>query len=256
MSNVFKSSRFGKLFIKHTAEHYKSYLMSLTVLIGVMVLGGGFMLYMINAPIDRGFQTAVFIMILMLAGTIFTSTVFADIADKKQAIASLTLPASHFEKFLVGWIYSFLFFCIVYTVSFYVVILVLVHLKHFPGQPPEMLNVFEYPVCQMYLLYAFLHGIAFYGAIFFEKLNFIKTAFAFFISVAIIILMNKIVLEALLGREVMASPPFGNVRFTDGNKVGEINETSIWQPTMLFLVTVLAIIFWVAAYYRLKEKQV
>jgi hypothetical protein len=256
MSNVFKSSRFGKLFIKHTAEHYKGYLMSLTVLIGVMVLGGGFMLYMINAPIDKGFQTAVFIIILMLAGTIFTSTVFADIADKKKAIASLTLPASHFEKFLVGWIYSFLIFCIVYTVSFYLVILVLVHIKHFPGQTPEILNVFEYPVYQMYLLYAFLHGIAFYGALFFEKLNFIKTAFAFFISVAIIILMNKMVLGVLLGRDVMASPPFGNARFADGNKVADINVTLMWEPMMLSLLTMLAIIFWVAAYYRLKEKQV
>ncbi|MDB5111560.1 MAG: hypothetical protein JWR67_2674 [Mucilaginibacter sp.] len=256
MSNVFKSSRFGKLFIKHTIEHYKGYLMSLTVLIGVMVLGGGFMLYMINAPIDKGFQTAVFIIILMLAGTIFTSTVFADIADKKKAIDSLTLPASHFEKFLVGWVYSFLIFCIVYTVSFYVVILVLVHLKHFPGQAPEIMNVFEYPVYQIYLLYAFLHGISFYGAIFFEKLNFIKTAFIFFIVVAIITLMNKVVLSALLGRDVMTSPPFGDARFKDGNTIADINITAMWEPIILSLLTVLAIIFWIATYYRLKEKQV
>src|ERR1022692_150129 len=104
MNNTFNIRRFRRLFVKHTVEHYKSYLMSLTVLMGVMILGGSFLIYMIEAPIDKGFQSAIFAMILLLAGTIFTSTIFADLGDTKKAVASLTLPASHFEKYLVAWL--------------------------------------------------------------------------------------------------------------------------------------------------------
>ncbi|MDB5024176.1 MAG: hypothetical protein JWP78_1931 [Mucilaginibacter sp.] len=256
MNNTFHLTRFGRLFIKHTVEHYKSYLMSLTVLIGVMVLGGSFMVYMINVPIDKGFQTAIFMMILCLGGTIFTSTVFTDIGDKKKAVSSLTLPASHFEKFLVGWIYSFLIFIVVYTATFYLIVLFAVNLKHFSGQPAEIINVFDNPICWAYLLYAFLHAIAFHGAIFFEKLHFLKTSFAFFIYLAILTLINKVLLDALLGRDVNTGLPFGNIRFVENNKVWDLNITDAWDSFILIFLAVLALIFWVAAYYRLKEKQV
>ena len=39
----------------------------------------------------------------------------------------------------------------------------------------------------MYLVFAFLHAIAFFGAVYFEKLHFIKTAFTFFIIIAVLI---------------------------------------------------------------------
>jgi hypothetical protein len=256
MNNIFSLSRFSKLFIKHTVERYKSYLMSLTVLIGVMILGGSFLVYMIEVPIDRGFQSAVFGMILLLAGTIFTSTIFADFGDKKKAVASLTLPASHFEKYLVAWLYSYLLFIIVYSIGFYLVALFAVNIKHFPGHPTEMINVFERPFIEMFLLYAFLHSVAFLGAIFFEKLHFIKTAFLFFISLAILILFNRVMLGILLGRKIEVTIPFGNLRFIDNNHVTDINITQQQYSYLLVFITVLAVIFWVAAYYRLKEKQV
>ncbi len=42
MNKTFNISRFSRLFYKHTVEHYKSYLMALTALFGVMVLEWGF----------------------------------------------------------------------------------------------------------------------------------------------------------------------------------------------------------------------
>jgi hypothetical protein len=256
MNNIFNLSRFGKLFIKHTVEHYKSYLMSLTVLIGVMILGGSFLVYMIEVPIDKGFQSAIFVMILLLAGTIFTSTIFVNIGDKKKAIASLTLPASHFEKYLVAWLYSYVLFIIIYTICFYLVALFAVNIKHFPGHPIEMINVFEKPLIEMFLLYAFLHSVAFLGAIFFEKLHFIKTVFLFFIFLAILISFNRVLLGILLAREVEVTVPFGNLRFTENNHITDIYITQQQYSYLLIFITALALIFWVAAYYRLKEKQV
>ncbi len=122
MKKTFSLNRFGRLFKKHTKEHYRNYLMSIAVLVGVMILGGSFLVYMADVQLDKNIQTFLFFTIMLLAGTIFTSSVFADLGEKKKAIAWLTLPASHFEKYLVAWIYSFLLFIIVYTLIFYLAI--------------------------------------------------------------------------------------------------------------------------------------
>jgi hypothetical protein len=257
MNKTFNAKRFGRLFIKHSTEHYKSYGMSLFALVGVMLLGGSFLVYMTGARMDINNQWVLFTMILLLAGTIFTSTIFADLGDKKKAIPWLMLPASHFEKFLVAWIYSFVVFIITYTLSFYLVALFVLSIKPLDGSPPEMFNISSNHALQIYMVYAFLHGVAICGAIYFEKLHFIKTAFIFFISLGILILMNKMLLGTMLGRNVEAASPFSNLRFAENGQVHDIMLSSNQQGiNSNYLVMVLAVIFWVAAYFRLKEKQV
>ena len=257
MNKTFNAKRFGRLFIKHSTEHYKSYGMSLVAMIGVMLLGGGFLVYMTGARMDKNDQEIMFMMILLLAGTMFTSTIFADLGDKKKAIPWLLLPASHFEKFLVAWIYSLVVFIILYTLSFYLVALFVLSIKPLEGSPPEMFNISSYQALQIYMVYAFLHGVAICGAIYFDKLHFIKTAFVFFISLGILILMNKMLLGAMLGRKVEAAPPFGYLRFAENGHVNDITLSyNQYGDNTDYLVTGLAVLFWVAAYFRLKEKQV
>ena len=108
----------------------------------------------------------------------------------------------------------------------------------------------------MYLVFAFLHAIAFFGAVYFEKLHFIKTAFTFVIIIAVLIIINKGLLSALLGRTVDASPPFGYLRFGDTGQAVDIKIDSQDSPYLLYLLIILTFILWVAAYFRLKEKQV
>ena len=256
MKKTFSIKRFSRLFKKHTKEHYKNYLMSLTVLVGVMILGGGFLVYMAEVQLDKNLQTFFFFSIMLLTGTIFTSSVFADLGEKKKATVWLTLPASHFEKYLIAWLYSFLFFIIVYLLVFYLALFFALRVQHTHGHPQSMLNVFDWQILQMYLVYAFLHAIVFFGAVYFEKLHFIKTGFAFFIILGFLIIMNKGLLGALLGRAVDASPPLGNVRFTDSNQMVDIKIGNQHSPYILYWLAVLTLIFWVAAYFRLKEKQV
>ena len=60
MNNIFNTKRFGRLFIKQLAEHYKTYLMALSVLVGVMLVGGSFFVYIIPAPLDISTQVILF----------------------------------------------------------------------------------------------------------------------------------------------------------------------------------------------------
>jgi hypothetical protein len=256
MNKTFNINRFWRLFIKHTAEHYRTYLMSIAVLAGVMLLGGGFIIYMVPRPMDAGFQSIVFVFLMLISGTIFTSTVFSDAGDKRKAIPMLTLPASQFEKFLVGWIYSYPVFIVVYTSIFYVVLLGLINMKHWPHYHTEVLNVFQGRIYIIVAVFSMLHAITLFGAILFEKLHFIKTAFCFFISYAVLILANTLFLKALIGRDIMAAIPFGLLNFAERDKYYSVDIDYRFTNWVLLLIMGLALLFWVAAYFRLKEKQV
>jgi hypothetical protein len=255
MSNLFNVKRFGRLFLKHGTEHYKAYLMSLLVLVGVMMLGGCFLVYMIEAPMDTALQTVMFGSIYFLAGTMFTSTIFADFGDQKKAVSSLTLPASNFEKFLVGWLFSLVLFSLVYTATFYLILLILINLQHIPNAPHRIIDVLAGQYVMIFVIFALLHAITIFGAIFFKKLHFIKTAFCFFISVAMATLLNTIFLQLLLGHRIRPAIPFGFVVVIEDN-VAPIEGSNLSGMMIMWMIIIIALIFWVAAYYRLKEKQV
>lgn len=256
MNNIFNINRFWRLFIKHTAEHYRAYLMSAAVLGGVMLLGGAFIIYMIPGPMDAGFQSVVFVSLMLIGGTLFTSTVFADMGDKRRAIPTLTLPASQFEKFLVGWIYSFPIFLVFYTTIFYVVLLGLISMKHWPHHRTEVLSVFQNRVYIMLVVYSVLHAITLYGAVLFDKLHFIKSAFSFFVSYGVLILLNTLFLRAIIGRDIMAAIPYGFLNFQERDKYYSIDVTYASINWVLWILIGVAILFWAIAYLRLKEKQV
>ncbi len=256
MNNTFNTKRFGRLFIKQLAEHYKTYLMALSVLVGVMLVGGSFFVYLIPSPLDIGTQVILFTGLYMLAGTIFTSTIFADVSDRKKAVGYLTLPATHFEKFLVGWLFSFAIFTVVYTVSFYCILMILLNLRHWPHQHIYVLNVFAYPYGSIFLVFMLLHSITICGSLFFEKLHFIKTGFSFFIAVILLSLLNTSLLEALIGRDIYTATPFSGIRFGENGKDYGVSASTVFEPMVAYIIFAVSIVFWVAAYYRLKEKQV
>ena len=256
MNNIFNINRFWRLFIKHTAEHYRAYLMSAAVLGGVMLLGGAFIIYMIPGPLDAGFQSVLFVSLMLIGGTLFTSTVFADMGDKRRALPTLTLPASQFEKFLVGWIYSFPIFLVFYTTIFYVVLLGLISMKHWPHHRTEVLSVFQNRVYIMLVVYSVLHAITLYGAVLFDKLHFIKSAFSFFVSYGVLILLNTLFLRAIIGRDIMAAIPYGFLNFQERDKYYSIDVTYASINWVLWILIGVAILFWAIAYLRLKEKQV
>ena len=114
MSQFFNISRFGRLFSKHTTEHGGGYLLATGVLLGGIGLVLGFVAYLTPGPLVPDMQAVVFSMGLLAAGAFFTSTVFALFGNNRQATAALLLPASHWEKYLVGWLYSLPVFTAVY----------------------------------------------------------------------------------------------------------------------------------------------
>jgi hypothetical protein len=255
MNNYFSIKRFSGLFIKHTVEHYRTYLMSASVLAGVFLLGGSFIFYMIPGPVDAGFQMAIFGVLILIAGPLFTSTIFTDLGDKRRAIPILTLPASPLEKFMVSWIYSYVIFFVVYTGVFYLVLFILMNLKPWPGHQIEILSLFQDKFVLVMILFSLLHAVTLYGAIRFEKLHFIKIGFSFFIFYALLILVNSLFVRFIVDRPIKPVTPFAFLNFQDGvnfYSVGLNAQQSAWA---FIVVPIISLLIWTAAYFRFKEKQ-
>jgi hypothetical protein len=140
--------------------------------------------------------------------------------------------------------------------SFYSVLTLLLHIKKWPGQRTEVLNLFAQPMPLLFLSYAMLHGFSLWGAVFFNKLHFIKTAFIFFITIVLLSIINTSFVEALIGREIRTATPFATISFYEKHRYVWVDVVRQTDPLVIGVFIVVAIIFWAAAYYRLKEKQV
>ncbi|HEV3411172.1 MAG TPA: hypothetical protein VG101_01785 [Puia sp.] len=258
MNEFFSFRRFARLFVKHTAEHYRVYLMSVGVLAGVLILSGVFLFIVVPDAPDTGFQTASFVIVLFVAGGIFASTVFSDYGEKNKAIPALTLPATVFEKFLVGWLYSYPIFLVVYTAVYYLALLALAGMRHLSaGQQFAFFSIDQEDMLVLWVLFTEVHAIALFGAIFFRKLQFVKTGFSFFVSLMVVLLGNSLFLKIITGAKVeKLSIPFGHFNFYKGEgyySIGIGHESSVF---ILWLMLAVAVLGWIATYYRLKEKQV
>jgi len=259
MNNIFNMKRFLMLLSKQSKEHYKTYLMSTAVLCGIIALALGFTASINNGEIPENGQFAFFTNFLIIAGTIFTSMIFSDLGDKKKAMPILTLPVSNLERYLVIWLYSFVFFLIVFLTSFYVIDIVILRIgDSYHLEKNKVMNIFgpdnrNYIV---FLTFLFLNSVSFLGAIYFNKLHFIKTTFLFFIFMIVLTLINQPLIRLILDADVKHPVPFQQVNFVENGKFFNLTTDESGKIIMIVMVLTVTFLLWTAAFYKLKEKQV
>ncbi|RYE32514.1 MAG: hypothetical protein EOP42_09320 [Sphingobacteriaceae bacterium] len=259
MNQTFNLNRFLMLFKKHVIENYKTYLMSVGVLAGILFLWLGLSAYFNDGFLPIGSQMGCFVAGLLLGGCIFTSLIFADLGNKKEAISALTLPASVLEKYLVSWIVSFLIFTVIFTGVFYAVAATVIGLGHnSSGKENVLLNVFsdDQKAYYGFIIYIVLHAVVFLGAIYFEKLHFIKTAFAFFTGAFLLSLINRPILSAMFNQRIIGTSIFSPVNISNGKEAFQIHAPDVKTQTEAIITGVVVLVLWISAYYKLKEKEV
>lgn len=259
MNNTFSFKRFGLLFKKHTAENYRTYLMAVGVLIAMLFLLMGFVVFVDAGHLPPNVQNFLFHWFMLFSGSIFTSMIFAEMGDKKKAIPALTLPASHFEKFLVAWIYSFLIFQVIFVAAFYAIDFIIIFFsKPDDGQKDKIIHVFSKDEIahNAFLLYAIVHGVVLCGAIFFEKLHYIKTSALFFGLVLTLVFMNQYAIHSFTREEDVRTLLFQFVSIREGEMYWrfDIPDSNMIYYNLTGLVVVGFL--WSSAYFRLKEKEV
>ncbi len=263
MNQTFNFRRFSMLFKKHTVENYRTYLMSIAVLAGILLLFMGFVSYQDKGNLPQSVQFAFFMAFLLIAGCIFTSMIFNDLGDKKKAIPALTLPASSFEKYFVGWLYSFVIFQIVFVAIFYLIASIVIQIGHPTslGSDNSVINLFSkndfrpHPY-YTFIFYTFLHAITFFGAIYFERLHFIKTAFAFFIVAFLMGLLNRPILSSMFNNQADGTSFFSPISISNGKTAYSIHQVYLQDYIGAIVLGLVVLVLWISAYYKLKEKEV
>jgi len=258
MNQFFNLARFGRLLRKHTAEHLPAYLLSTAVLAGGVLVVLGALTYLTRRPLERELQIILFLFGLLAAGALFTSSVFAALGTPRGAAPALLLPASHFEKYLVAWLWSLPVFLVVYTGIFMLINPLLLQWSS-QGRPYEIYDL-SFRGAREWLTpllsYALLHGVALCGAIYFRRMHVIKTVFLVFGLLLGLLLANRQLLKVLLPD---SSPiaPFGEVWVGKGRHPALLAlPEGQWHLALTLLPLALAGLLWLAAYNRLTEKQV
>jgi hypothetical protein len=256
MSQFFNLTRFGRLLRKHTSENLRSYLMSTAVLAGGVLIVLGVPTYLRHWPLDHEMQLVLFMFGLIAAGGIFTASVFSAVGDPRSAAPMLLLPASHFEKYLIAWLYSLPVFLIVYTSVFMLVNISILQVAS-EGHSYEVYD-FSRGVREWatpLLSYALLQSVVLYGAIYFKRLQVIKTAFLLFGFLVVLSLANRQFMKMLLPDSVPIFP-FADVWVGDKSQRAVLAlPIDQWQLIMVLGALALATLLWLAAYARLTEKQ-
>ncbi|MBF9142056.1 hypothetical protein [Hymenobacter properus] len=260
MSQFFSLPRFVRLFRKFTAEHLRTYLLAGGVAFGLVAL---WLSLGVNEtakePLGLGTQIGAFLAGLGLGGSLLTSSVFASFGDKRQATAALMLPASGWEKFLVGWCYALPVFLLVYVSGFYAVDALILKLNTGTGQVAHLLPLFstDDKLYLALLAYAVLSSAFLWGSIFFTKQQFLLTAFGLLVGSVLLQVLNYKLVQGLLGRDVDTAMPFSNVTFLEGKQWYSVSLPFVingWK--VMGTALALMLLVWAAAYARLKEKEV
>jgi len=196
---------------------------------------------------------------MLIGGSIFTSMSFIELGDKKKAIPFLTLPASHFEKYLVAWLYSYVIFQLVFMAGFSLIDSIVIHLGTAPVEErDQQMNVFlmDENFSVVFVIYALFNGLTLLGAVFFEKMHFIKTAVIFFICLIILVLLNNQLLNLFIGKSSQGNVPFQGAGLNEKTNFFRIYPDKSITQYGNYVIELTALLLWIGAFFRLKEKEV
>lgn len=283
-NQVFSFSRWRLLVAKQWLEHGRRYLLSLLAIGGLMAAWEAFIIAVVPyAPLEPFMQFATHMVGLYFTGSLFASSLFADLGNRKQALPWLSLPASHLEKLLCAILYGVVLFYLAFTLVFYLVDIPMVHWANsilrrhplnFPGSstpiPPSLVyNLFTpagapLPEKEWHLFtagYFMIQAVFLLGSVYFTRFAFIKTVVAGLLFVLAFVIFQKLVLFP------MAAEGWSHdfFRWTqDMNELTDrdrpLHEVRLSYPLEAVLILLaqfgIAPFFWLVTWFRLKEKEV
>jgi len=251
MNQFFNPVRFGRLLHKYAAEHFSAYALGSVVMLGCLLAILGFLIYVNGGAPNQSGQVAIYTLGLVAAGGFFASTALAEYSHGSQAALALTLPASHFEKYLVAWLFSVPGVLVVFTAAFYLADWLVLAAA---GHTEKLVNLLDNKdwVLTMLLYFLLLHAVALWGSIFFRRQPLIRTGFLLFGLVAILSVLNYQALGLLLDAKLGFSLPLSSVRLQDGPSLSLPEGQEQW---LSWVPVALVALLWPAAYARLTEQQ-
>lgn len=272
MNNTFNIQRFGLLLKRQWLEFGKIYMITLLVALGILVAFYSLTLWPYIMQMEHfsarqlNFREPLFLIFGFLFITVIASSYFAHLGQKPKAIIDLMIPASTFEKFLGGILFTAVLATASFTLLFYLTDLAFVakirsvyhstttatSFTDEAGKVTTVTDNIAYFFTKneifkpLFVAPFFITSIFLLGSIYFEKFHYIKTTIVVMIFSGI---WTAITVKA--AKELFE----GRVRVNE-EVAFRMNERSTAEILLTLLLLFLTAVFWSITYVRLKEKQV
>jgi hypothetical protein len=257
MNNSFSFSRLGLLIKKQWFDNAKLYSLSILALIGLLAIIFIFWAIANENRYDEEDTYIVFLILLFGAGLIFASTTFGALSDKAKGTYWLSIPATHLEKLLCGIFYSLIAFLAVYLVSFFIIQqITFAFIRINPDNDIRYMSNLKEPAILFFYIFLALQSLFILGSVYFERFAFIKTILAALFIIFLFMLAGISFAKNLL-------PHNSGMRGLTSFSIYGDNEMKLYRLAPWIEDTIIALtkfiwapVFWVATYFRLKEKEI
>jgi len=214
----------------------------------------------------NGAQNLTFIWGLAGGGCFLASFVFAYFSSNASGSSYLTLPASHFEKWLTGILIAGLLYPLIFLLFYRIMDASFVGIYHRsldPGSPfykYQYESVYLFPfdgiiAGKVYPMFLFLTGAMLIGSLYFNKVGFIKVALVISVLCIGAFALNWLFAETFFGN-IRDAAPFNRVSILVGKEEGSIElpekASNIYNYTLEYIFPAL---LWGLAFIRLREKE-
>lgn len=267
MSSTFSFSRLGKLITKQLFENSRLYIFSVLALFGLLALVFAFWIGAAGGPDYREEETyIIFFFGLFIAGTVFTSMSFNMLGSKDKGIYWLSVPATHLEKLICTIFFTTVLFTIAYCLVFYIVksigiVFLTETIKKYPNNSYREITDYEhgFGAAIKYFIYGYFAVQSLYllGSVYFSRYSFIITTVAGAFLIFVFGYYIKSINDSMLGslNWNLTSVRKFDKTVKDGYMLYSVSPTvvNIFKYAIQF---VWAPLFWIATWFRLKEKEI
>lgn len=256
MNQHFNFRRFWLLIRLDFTENGKGYLISSALFIGLMLLMMTPILATETYHDLLGVLHMITVFLLLLGGSLFTSTIFSAYSTPAKGIPALMIPASRQEKFmaalLINMLFMLAFFFIFWQLHYVITDLANQGLSEDGGRyhyiPAEPRIFFTY-------CYFLIQGAVFLGSIYFPKNAYIKTLGILLVLATVTYIFNHILALQLSDARDVFTFPFSYWKvFNNGTYV--VNFPDAINIMVKAFLGLLVVGLWYITYIRLKEKEI
>jgi hypothetical protein len=250
MNEIFSFKRFGLLLKEQIYKNLKLFIIGTIVIFAVLCAINMIMILSLNDSNNffikqHEIRLFYYAILLFPTGLLLSGFFFTNIQKSSPDIGNLLLPASHFEKICIAFIINVLLFSVTYLIIIISVELVMfrdiILLKYILNLKSNY---------SFYLSFYALQSTFLFGSLLFKKLAPIKMGFVLFVIFLILQFTHLIVLKFHFANQ--------DVKYW-GDFLSENSYIKVSSFYKIFMNTLLYAtfpIFWIASYYKLKEKQV
>jgi len=255
-NSILDINRLKCLLARQIRFNYKILLIASGAITGLLMFTGTMMLLFSGQNMDQRTFLGMIMPYFFVGGYVFSSVVFHELNSPHRGYLYLTLPASAFEKLLSAWLVSSVLYVlfvgvVMYILNFYYLLVA----SSFAHKTVEIFNMFSPGVIKAMGVYLVTQSIFFLGAIYFRKVNFLKTILALFVITLIIAFYSGV-----LSKILFDTTSFNNNWMIQNTKHSfdfkHMGDHVIAPIAKVLFWYCMAPFFLIVSYFRLKEREV